>query len=96
MIYAHGNGVDDFLFTLIPVSLFVVLLALANRRASRAGPRPVDAQQTEEDAPPPSRAAAQQEEIARLNERHASGAISDEELAEEKRRIIDRYLRGER
>ncbi len=35
-IVAHQGGWDELLFVLLPISLFAGLLAIANRRASRA------------------------------------------------------------
>jgi hypothetical protein len=35
-IVAHQGGWDELLFVLLPIALFAGLLAIANRRASRA------------------------------------------------------------
>jgi hypothetical protein len=34
-IFAHQGGWDELLFVLLPIALFAVLLAIANRRAIR-------------------------------------------------------------
>jgi hypothetical protein len=36
MLLAHQGGWDEILFVLVPIGLFAGLLAIANRRASRA------------------------------------------------------------
>ena len=36
MVLAHGSGLDEALFTLVPVIVFGGLLWLAKRRAERA------------------------------------------------------------
>lgn len=35
-VLAHQGGWDELLFVLLPIALFAGLLAIANRRASRA------------------------------------------------------------
>ena len=35
-LLAHQGGSDEIIFVLLPIGLFAVLLAIANRRASRA------------------------------------------------------------
>ena len=35
-LVAHQGGWDEILFVLLPIALFAVLLAIANRRATRA------------------------------------------------------------
>ena len=35
-LVAHQGGWDELLFVLLPMALFAVLLAIANRRATRA------------------------------------------------------------
>jgi hypothetical protein len=35
-LLAHQGGWDELLFVLLPIGLFAVLLAIANRRATRA------------------------------------------------------------
>jgi hypothetical protein len=37
-VLAHQGGWDELLFVLVPIGLFAGLLALANRRATRAQP----------------------------------------------------------
>ena len=36
LVLAHQGGWDEVLFVLVPISLFAGLLALANKRATRA------------------------------------------------------------
>ncbi len=36
MVLAHQGGWDELLFVLVPIALFAGLLAVANRRATRA------------------------------------------------------------
>jgi hypothetical protein len=36
LLLAHQGGWDELLFVLVPIALFAGLLAVANRRASRA------------------------------------------------------------
>lgn len=36
LLLAHQGGWDELLFVLLPIALFAGLLAVANRRASRA------------------------------------------------------------
>ena len=36
LLLAHQGGWDEMLFVLVPISLFAGLLALANKRATRA------------------------------------------------------------
>lgn len=43
-VVAHQGGWDEVLFVLVPIALFAGLLAIANRRATRA--------QVERDDPP--------------------------------------------
>ncbi len=38
-VLAHQGGWDELLFVLLPIVLFAVLLAIANRRASQAQDR---------------------------------------------------------
>lgn len=45
-VLAHQGGWDELLFVLLPIGLFAVLLAVANRRAIRQ-------QQADQDADPP-------------------------------------------
>ena len=35
-LFAHQGGWDELLFVLLPIGLFAGLLAIANRRATRA------------------------------------------------------------
>jgi hypothetical protein len=35
-VFAHQGGWDELLFVLLPIALFAGLLAIANRRATRA------------------------------------------------------------
>jgi hypothetical protein len=35
LLVAHQGGWDELLFVLLPIALFAVLLAVANRRATR-------------------------------------------------------------
>lgn len=46
LLLAHEGGWDELLFVLVPIALFAGLLAVANRRASRA-------QAERDDADPP-------------------------------------------
>lgn len=39
MVLAHEGGWDELLFVLLPIALFACLLAVANRRATRAQAR---------------------------------------------------------
>lgn len=36
LLLAHQGGWDELLFVLLPIALFAALLAVANRRATRA------------------------------------------------------------
>lgn len=55
LLLAHQGGWDEILFVLVPIALFVTLLQIANRRASRQAaaedhseqPRPVQPDDTE-------------------------------------------------
>ena len=48
MVLAHGSGLDEAMFTLVPVIVFGVLLWLARRRAERADDAPeADREETE-------------------------------------------------
>lgn len=40
MVVAHQGGWDELLFVLLPIALFAGLLAIANRRATRAQAEP--------------------------------------------------------
>jgi hypothetical protein len=50
LLVAHQGGWDELLFVLLPIALFAVLLAVANRRATR---EQADREQPEPEPPAP-------------------------------------------